>query len=126
ALSIIGLSSALAVGVLVGVLAVIPILGVMTGFLLALGLAASQFGSWAAVIKVCAIFAVGQMTEANILTPKLLGDRVHLHPVWVIFALFAGGVLFGFIGIVLAVPAAAVIGVLARFALARYRQSTLY
>ena len=66
------------------------------------------------------------MAEANILTPKLLGDRVHLHPVWVIFALFAGGTLFGFIGILLAVPAAAVIGVLARFALSRYRDSTLY
>jgi predicted PurR-regulated permease PerM len=79
-----------------------------------------------AMMKVCAVFAVGQMAEANILTPKLLGDRVHLHPVWVIFALFAGGTLFGFIGVVLAVPAAAVIGVLARFALSRYRQSTLY
>ena len=64
------------------------------------------------------------MAEANFLTPKLLGDRVHLHPVWVIFALFAGGTLFGFIGVLLAVPAAAVIGVLARFALMRYRQST--
>ena len=71
---------------------------------------------------VCAIFAVGQMAEANILTPKLLGDRIHLHPVWVIFALFAGGTLFGFVGVLLAVPAAAVIGVLARFALSRYRQ----
>jgi predicted PurR-regulated permease PerM len=126
ALSIIGLASALAVGVLVGVLAIIPILGVTTGLILALGLAASQYGTWTAVIKVCAVFAVGQMAEANILTPKLLGDRVHLHPVWVIFALFAGGALFGFIGIVLAVPAAAVIGVLARFALSRYRDSTLY
>ena len=126
ALSIMGLSSALALGVLVGVLAIIPILGVTTGFILALSLAASQYGTWAAVIKVCAIFAVGQMAEANILTPKLLGDRVHLHPVWVIFALFAGGTLFGFTGVLLAVPAAAVIGVLARFALSRYRDSTLY
>lgn len=125
-LSIMGLYSALAVGVLIGVLAIIPILGVATGFILALSLAASQYGTWAAVIKVCVIFAAGQATEANILTPKLLGDRVHLHPVWVIFALFAGGTLFGFIGLVLAVPAAAVIGVLARFALVRYRQSTLY
>jgi predicted PurR-regulated permease PerM len=126
ALSVIGLNSALAVGVLIGVLAIIPILGVTTGFILALSLAASQYGTWAAVIKVSVIFAVGQMAEANILTPKLLGDRVHLHPVWVIFALFAGGTLFGFIGVLLAVPAAAVIGVLARFALMRYRESTLY
>jgi predicted PurR-regulated permease PerM len=126
ALSVVGLYSALALGVLIGVLAIIPILGVTTGLVLALSLAASQYGTWTAVIKVGAIFAVGQMAEANFLTPKLLGSRVHLHPVWVIFALFAGGALFGFIGVLLAVPAAAVIGVLARFALARYRQSTLY
>jgi predicted PurR-regulated permease PerM len=126
ALSLAGLHSALALGVLIGVLAIIPILGVATGFILALSLAASQYGTGTAVLTVCAIFAVGQLTEANILTPKLLGDRVHLHPVWVIFALFAGGALFGFIGVLLAVPAAAVIGVLARFALARYRASSLY
>jgi predicted PurR-regulated permease PerM len=126
ALSLTGLHSALALGVLIGVLALIPILGVSTGFLLAVSLAASQYGTWTAVLTVCAIFAIGELINANVLTPQLLGDRVHLHPVWVIFALFAGGVLFGFVGILLAVPAAAVIGVLARFALARYRQSTLY
>ena len=65
-------------------------------------------------------------SEANILTPKLLGDRIHLHPVWVIFALFAGGTLYGFVGVLVAVPAAAVLGVLARFALLRYRRSSLY
>jgi predicted PurR-regulated permease PerM len=75
---------------------------------------------------VIGIFVFGQLVEANILTPKLVGDRVHLHPVWVIFALFAGGALFGFVGILLAVPAAAVIGVLVRFALSRYRGSGLY
>jgi predicted PurR-regulated permease PerM len=126
ALSLAGLHSALALGVLIGVLALIPILGVTTGFILAVSLAASQYGTWTAILTVCAIFAVGELINANILTPQLLGDRVHLHPVWVIFALFAGGTLFGFIGVVLAVPAAAVIGVLARFALSRYRQSTLY
>jgi len=125
-LSLAGLRSALALGVLIGVLSIIPFLGVATGFLLAVSLAVSQYGTWTAILTVCTIFAVGEMINANILTPQLLGDRVHLHPVWVIFALFAGGVLFGFVGILLAVPAAAVIGVLARFALARYRQSTLY
>jgi len=75
---------------------------------------------------VCGIFVVGQLTEANILTPKLLGDRIHLHPLWVIFALLAGGTLYGFVGVLVAVPAAAVIGVLARFALATYRHSSLY
>jgi len=72
------------------------------------------------------MFAVGQLAEANFLTPTLVGDRIHLHPVWVIFALFAGGTLYGFVGVLIAVPAAAVIGVLARFALSRYRCSSLY
>src|SRR5439155_5627941 len=88
--------------------------------------AANQYGTWTEVLVICGIFAVGQLTEANVLTPKLIGDRIHLHPVWVIFALFAGGTLFGFVGVLVAVPAAAVIGVLARFALARYRHSSLY
>ena len=126
ALTLAGLSSGLALGLLIGVLAIIPILGVTTGLILAIGLAANQYGTWTEILVVCGIFASGQLAEANILTPKLIGDRVHLHPVWVIFALFAGGTLFGFVGVLIAVPAAAVIGVLARFALARYRDSSLY
>jgi predicted PurR-regulated permease PerM len=126
ALTVAEIESAVALGVLIGVLAIIPILGVTTGFLLSIAIAASQYGSWAAVLEVCGIFVFGQLVEANILTPKLVGDRIHLHPVWVIFALFAGGTLYGFVGILLAVPAAAVIGVLIRFALTRYRQSALY
>ena len=126
ALTLAGLASGIALGLLIGVLAIIPILGVTTGFILAIGLAASQSGTSTAILTVCGIFAVGQLAEANILTPKLLGDRIHLHPVWVIFALFAGGALFGFVGVLVAVPAAAVIGVLARFALLSYRRSSLY
>ena len=114
ALTLAGLASGVALGLLIGVLAIIPILGVTTGFILAVGLAANQFGSWTEVLIVCAIFAVGQLTEANFLTPKLIGERIHLHPVWVIFALFAGGTLYGFVG------------VLARFALSCYRHSSLY
>src|SRR5207248_2982040 len=105
---------------------IIPMLGVTIGLLLSIGLAASQFGAWTEVLVVCGIFLVGQLVEANFLTPKLIGDRIHLHPVWVIFALFAGGTLFGFVGVLIAVPAATVIGVLIRFALTRYRTSTLY
>ena len=126
ALSLAGLGSGLALGLLIGILGIIPMLGVATGFLIAVGLAATQFGTWTEVFIVCGIFLVGQLTEANFLTPKLIGDRIHLHPVWVIFALFAGGTLFGFVGILIAVPAAAVIGVLIRFALSRYRASPLY
>ena len=126
ALTAAGLTSGLALGLLIGVLAIIPILGVTTGFILAIGFAALQYGSWTSILVVIGIFAFGQLVEANVLTPKLVGDRIHLHPVWVIFALFAGGTLYGFVGILLAVPAAAVIGVLIRFALTRYRASSLY
>ena len=126
ALTAAGLASGVALGLLIGVLAIIPILGVTTGFILAIGFAALQYGTWTSVLVVVGIFAFGQLVEANILTPKLVGDRIHLHPLWVIFALFAGGTLYGFVGVLLAVPAAAVIGVLIRFALARYRASGLY
>ncbi len=126
ALTAAGLDSSLAIGVLIGVLAIIPILGVTTGFALSVGLTAAQYESWGKILVVVGIFVFGQLVEANVLTPKLVGDRVHLHPVWVIFALLAAGSLFGFTGVMLAVPVAAVIGVLIRFALGRYRASGLY
>jgi predicted PurR-regulated permease PerM len=126
ALSLAGLESALALGLLIGVLAIIPVLGVSIGFALSVALAGLQFATWTAVFVVCGIFLFGQTVEANILTPKLVGDRIHLHPVWVIFALLAGGKLFGVVGVLVSVPAAAVLGVLVRFALERYRASPLY
>ena len=89
---------------------------------------ALQFGTWTAVLVVVGIFLFGQTVEANILTPKLVGDRVHLHPVWVIFALLAGGRLLGLAGVFVSVPAAAVLGVLVRFAsrtLSRAARSTI-
>jgi len=125
-LSFAGLDSGLALGLLIGVLAIIPILGGALGFVLALGLAAAQYGTWREIIIVCLIFAVGQSVEGNFLTPKLVGGRIHLHPVWVMFALFAGVTLFGFVGLIFAVPMAAVVGVLIRFALSRYRRSAVY
>ena len=125
-LSFAGLESGLARGLLIGGLAIIPIVGGATGFVLALGLAASQYGTWREIIIVCIIFGVGQTIEGNFLTPKLVGDRINLHPVWVMFALFAGATLFGFVGLLFAVPMAAVAGVLIRFALSRYRRSAVY
>ena len=125
-LSLARLDSGLALGLLIGVLAVIPMLGAALGFILALGLAATQYGTWTSILTVVAIFAIGQTIEGNFLTPKLVGDRIRLHPVWVIFALFAAASLFGFVGVLFAVPAAAVIGVLVRFAVSRYRRSTIY
>lgn len=126
ALSLVGLDSSLALGLLIGVLAIIPVLGVSIGFALAVALAGLQFGTWTAVFVVVGVFLFGQTVEANILTPKLVGDRIHLHPVWVIFALLAGGRLLGLVGVFVSVPAAAVLGVVARFALERYRASALY
>jgi predicted PurR-regulated permease PerM len=81
---------------------------------------------YASILTVLGIFLVGQFFEGNLLSPKLVGESVGLHPVWVIFALLAFGYLFGFVGLLVAVPMAATIGVLARFALHRYRQSALY
>ena len=116
----------LIIGVLAGILTFIPYVGFATGFVLALSLALLQFGTLSALLWVVAVFALGQVLESNVLAPKLVGERVHLHPVWVIFALLAFGSLFGFLGVLLALPAAAVIGVLVRFALSRYLASPLY
>jgi predicted PurR-regulated permease PerM len=126
ALSLAGLDFGLVVGVLIGFLAFIPFVGALTGAVLSIGLALTQFDSWNRVGAVAAVFVVGQAIEGNVLTPKLVGDRVNLHPVWVMFAILAMGALFGFVGVLIAVPVAAVVGVLVRYALARYLASPLY
>jgi predicted PurR-regulated permease PerM len=126
ALSIVGLNFAFIIGIVVGILSFIPYIGEATGVLMAVGLAAMQFGTWSKVIVVAVIFLAGHLVSANFLQPKLIGERVHLHQVWVIFALLAFGELFGFLGVLLALPAAAVTGVLVRFALSRYLASPLY
>jgi predicted PurR-regulated permease PerM len=125
-LSLIGVESGAVVGFCVGALLFIPFLGGLTGGVLATALAAAQFGDWTQPVEVIILFAVGQTLEANVITPKLVGDRVHLHPVWIIFALLAFGALFGFLGVLIAVPVAAILGVLVRFALQRYLASPLY
>ncbi len=126
ALSIIGLDFGLIVGIGAGLISFVPYFGAIVGVGAGLGIAVFQFGDPMHLGLVAAVFAVGQLAEGYLLTPKLVGERVGLHPVWVIFALMAGGALFGFTGVVLAVPAAAVIGVLIRFALERYLDSPLY
>ncbi len=125
-LTLVGLDFGLLVGFGTGLISFIPYFGMLVGFAVAFGIALAQFSEWTPIVLVAVVFAIGQVGEGYFLTPKLVGDRVGLHPVWVIFALLAGGSLFGFTGILLAVPAAAVIGVLVRFALARYRESRLY
>lgn len=125
-LAIVGLQFGLIVGIGAGLLSFIPFVGTIGGFLTSVALAFFQFSDWRWIAATAAVFLVGNLIEANILTPKLIGDRVGLHPVWVIFALLAGGALLGFVGVLLAVPLAASIGVLARFGLKRYIGSPLY
>jgi predicted PurR-regulated permease PerM len=125
-LMLVGLPFGLVVGIAAGLLTFIPYLGAASGFVIGIAIALVNFDTWSGPIAVAAIFAVGQVLEGNFLTPKLVGDRVGLHPVWIIFALLAGGTLFGFLGLLLAVPSAAAIGVLVRFAISRYLESPVY
>ena len=125
-LTVAGLKSGLLVGLGAGFISFIPYLGAASGLVVGLGIAIFQFSEWTPIFVVAAIFLTGQTLESYVLTPRLVGDRVGLHPVWIIFALLAGGAVFGFTGVLLAVPVAAVIGVLTRFAIARYLDSPLY
>ncbi|MCP4486800.1 MAG: AI-2E family transporter [Gammaproteobacteria bacterium] len=125
-LTIVGLKSGLLVGLGTGLISFIPYVGAATGLIIGVGIALFQFNEWLPIIIVACIFLTGQTVESYFLTPRLVGDRVGLHPVWIIFALLAGGALFGFTGVLLAVPVAAVIGVLIRFAIDRYLESALF
>lgn len=125
-LSLIGLDFGLVVGMGIGLLSFIPYVGSISGLIVSLAIALAQFSTWVPVGLVLGFFVLGQILEGYVLTPRLVGNRVGLHPVWVIFGLLAGGALFGFVGLLLAVPTAAVIGVLTRFAVAQYRNSRYF
>ncbi|MCW9035756.1 MAG: AI-2E family transporter [Rhodospirillales bacterium] len=125
-LSLIGLDFGLVVGIGAGIISFIPYFGAIVGFAVGMGIALAQFGDIMNIALVAAVFGIGQVLEGNFLTPKLVGEKIGLHPVWVIFALLAGGTLIGFTGVVIAIPVAAVIGVLVRFAIGRYLESPLY
>lgn len=125
-LSLIGLDFGLVVGIGAGALSIIPFVGTASGLVTSVGLAYFQFASWRWVLATAAVFLAGNLLEGYVLAPKLVGKRVGLHPVWMIFALLAGGALLGFVGVLLAVPIAAAAGVLARFGLKRYLESPLY
>ncbi|MFN6977405.1 MAG: AI-2E family transporter [Gemmobacter sp.] len=127
ALMLAGLQFGLVVGAIAGAITFIPYVGSLVGGVLAIGLALFQFwGDWVWIGVIAGIFLVGQFVEGNFLTPKLVGDSVGLHPVWLLFALSAFGTLYGFVGMLVAVPVAAAIGVLARFGIAQYSRSLLY
>ena len=126
ALTLAGLNYGLVVGFLIGVLSIIPMIGSVVGLLLGAVLAWVQMGDLGFVGIIAAIFLFGQFVEGNIIAPKLIGKSVGMHPVWIFFALIAGGSLFGILGMFLAVPVAAVAGVLIAFGVKNYKQSTIY
>jgi predicted PurR-regulated permease PerM len=126
-LTLCGLHFGFLIGFGTGVMSFIPFVGALTGFVVAGGVAVAQFWpDWSSILMVVGVFAVGQVLEGYFLTPNLVGKRVGLHPVWLMFALLAFGYLFGFVGLLVAVPLAAAIGVLIRFALRQYLASPLY
>jgi len=127
-LTIAGLNFGLLIGLFIGLITFIPYIGTAVGFVLAIGLAWVQYWphNWPWIVVIACIFFIGQFLEGYVLQPKLVGSSVGLHPVWLMFALFAFGSLFGFTGMLLAIPAAAAVGVLVRFALNRYLTSSLY
>ncbi|RWG66769.1 AI-2E family transporter, partial [Mesorhizobium sp.] len=126
-LTLTGLNFAILIGFFAGLISFIPYVGSLTGLVLAVGVAFVQFWpDWTMIVAVACVFFVGQFIEGNILQPRLVGKSVGLHPVWLMFALFAFGALFGFVGLLIAVPASAAIAVLVRFAIARYLESPLY
>ncbi|MCE9666082.1 AI-2E family transporter [Halomonas sp. M5N1S17] len=125
-LTLMGVRFGLLIGMVAGLASIVPFLGFIVGISVALIVAFFQFGSWLALVGVVGVFSFGQVIESTVLQPKLLGDKIGLHPVAVIFAVLAGGTLFGFTGVLLALPAAAVIMVLLRELKDRYKRSSLY
>lgn len=127
ALAAVGLQFGVVVGAIAGLLSFIPYVGAIVGGGLAIGLAFFQFwGDWLWIGLIVFIFFFGQFVEGNILTPKLVGSSVGLHPVWLLFALSVFGTLFGFVGLLVAVPVTAALGVVIRFAIGQYKSGPLY
>ncbi len=126
ALTVIGLDFGLVIGISAGLISFVPFVGAIVGFLASVGMALVQYSEWGPIAAVAGVFVAGQILEGNFLTPRLVGERIRLHPVWIIFALLAGGTVAGFAGVLLSVPVAAVIGVLVRFTTSQYVGSRLY
>ena len=125
-LELIDLNYGLIIGLLTGFFSFVPFIGMALGLVAGISVAAFQFQDIWMVLAVAGIFGAGQFIEGNLISPKLVGSRIHLHPVWMIFSVLAGTALFGILGTLIAVPFAAVLGVLIRFGLERYRQSALF
>jgi predicted PurR-regulated permease PerM len=126
-LAMLGLNFGVLIGMIIGLLSFIPYVGTMIGLMLAIGVAVAQFWpEWTMILAVIGVFALGQFLEGNIIYPKLVGESVGLHPVWLMFALIAFGSLFGFVGLLLAVPLAASAAVILRFFMGKYLDSSLH
>ncbi len=125
-LSLVGLKYGFVIGICAGLLSIMPYVGSGAGLLAGVLVAWFTSHEWMEVVAVLVVFGVGQFIEGNFLTPRLVGNNIGLHPLWVIFALMAGGSLMGFTGLLIAVPVAAVIGVMVRFALLQYQKSAYY
>ncbi|MGD8927077.1 MAG: AI-2E family transporter [Thioalkalispiraceae bacterium] len=125
-LGFIGLDLALLIGLIAGLVSFVPYLGFIVGIVIASIAAVMQFSDLTHLVYVGIVFMVGQMLEGMVLTPALVGDRIGLHPVAVIFAVLAGGQLFGFLGVLLALPVAAIIAVILRYLHEQYKSSTMY
>jgi len=126
ALSFMGLQYGFFIGIASGLLSIIPYVGSMFGLVASVGMAFYQFGGWEYPAVALGIFILGQLVEGNYLTPKLVGDSVGLHPLWIIFALMAGGMLLGLMGMVVAIPVAAILAVLIRYGVAEYKDTSYY
>ena len=126
ALTLVGISVGPLIGMVAGLLSFVPYLGFITGFVAAIIASLVQHGDWMHLLMVVGVFVVGQLLEGYVLVPRLVGEKIGLHPVAVIFAVLAGGYLFGFLGVLLALPAASVILVLLRYLAQRYKLSDLY
>lgn len=126
ALSIVGLQYGFLIGIGAGVLSIIPLFGSIVGFFVGIAVAWLQTPDVVFVLTVAGVFLLGQLLEGNFITPKLMGKSVGLHPLWILFALMAGGALFGIVGMVLAVPVAATAGVLLSFTIEQYKESPYY
>lgn len=129
ALALVGLNYGFLIGLVAGVLSIIPMVGSIVGLFVSVLVAVIQVwatGDWMFVGYVAGIFIFGQIVEGNFLTPKLVGDSVGLHPLWVMFSLLAGGAVLGILGMLLAVPVAAVIGVLVSFGILQYKRSEFF
>jgi len=125
-LTAIGLRFGFVIGLSAGILSIMPYVGSGTGLVMSMAVAWFTTGNPMLVLAALVVFGIGQFIEGNFLTPRLVGDNIGLHPLWVIFALMAGGSLLGFTGLLIAVPVAAVIGVLVRHAIAEYKKSSYY